>query len=70
MAVNADTEMTAHDYLLAAVRDIDAIFGKGYAAKNPALVGAYMQTAAELAAAAKRHELATSHRYPVKGPGR
>jgi hypothetical protein len=38
--------MTAHDYLLAAVRDIDAILGDGYAAKHPELIGAFMQTAA------------------------
>jgi hypothetical protein len=38
-------QMTAHDYLLGAVRDIDATLGQGVAAKHPELVAAYMQTA-------------------------
>jgi hypothetical protein len=38
--------MTAHDYMLAAVRDIDEIFGKGYAQAHPELVGAFIQTCA------------------------
>jgi hypothetical protein len=38
--------MTAADYLADAVRSIDAEFGAGYAKQNPALVAAYMQTAA------------------------
>lgn len=38
--------MTAHDYMLHAKEDIDKIFGEGFAAKNPSLVAAYMQTAA------------------------
>jgi hypothetical protein len=38
--------MTAHDYMLRARCDIDEIFGPGFARDNPALVGAYMQTAA------------------------
>lgn len=38
--------MTAHDYMNSARYDIDKMFGEGYAAKNPALVAAYMQTAA------------------------
>lgn len=39
--------MTAHDYLRNAIEDIDTTFGeKGYAAKHPELVGAYIQTAA------------------------
>ena len=37
---------TADTYMLAAVRDIDEILGKGYAAKHPELIAAYMQTAA------------------------
>lgn len=38
--------MTAHDYLLAAVHDIDEILGKGYAKAHPELLGAYIQTCA------------------------
>jgi hypothetical protein len=38
--------MTAREYLLHAKRDIDDVFGDGYAEKNPDLVSAYMQTAA------------------------
>jgi len=38
--------MTAHDYMYDARYEIDKMFGEGYAAKNPALVAAYMQTAA------------------------
>jgi hypothetical protein len=38
--------MTAKTYMECAVIDIDRVFGKGYAAKHPELVGAYMQTAA------------------------
>ena len=37
---------TAGDYLEAAVEKIDKKFGKGYAKKNPQLIGAFMQTAA------------------------
>jgi hypothetical protein len=37
--------MTAHDYLQEAVKSIDGEFGEGYARKNPALVGAFMQAA-------------------------
>lgn len=37
--------MTAHDYMLKAVHDIDASFGEGYARKSPQLVAAYMQVA-------------------------
>lgn len=37
---------TAAEYLNAAVRHIDAKFGAGYAERNPALVGAFMQAAA------------------------
>lgn len=38
---------TAHDYMLRAVKDIDAIFGNDYAAKHPDLVGQYIRTAAQ-----------------------
>lgn len=38
--------MTAHDYMNHAQQDIDTIFGVGFAAKNPELIAAYMQTAA------------------------
>lgn len=38
--------MTACDYMIHAVEDIDRIFGEGYAAKNPELVAAYINTAA------------------------
>jgi hypothetical protein len=38
--------MTAAEYFDDAVRSIDAEFGAGYAKQNPALVAAYMQTAA------------------------
>jgi len=38
--------MTAHDYMHAAVRNINEFYGDGYAEKNPVLVGAFMQTAA------------------------
>lgn len=38
--------MTAASYMHEAVRRIDEKFGQGYAAANPALVGAFMQAAA------------------------
>jgi hypothetical protein len=38
--------MTAHDYMRAAKTEIDKVFGDGYATKNPALVGAFIQTCA------------------------
>jgi ribosomal protein S20 len=37
----------AADYMEEAVTKIDELFGKGYAAKNPTLVGAFMRTAAQ-----------------------
>lgn len=37
---------TAAQYLAAAVREIDALLGPGYAAQHPSLIGAFMQTAA------------------------
>jgi hypothetical protein len=36
--------MTAHDYLLHAIADIDKVLGKGYAKDPPELIAAYMQT--------------------------
>jgi hypothetical protein len=38
--------MTAHDYLLKAVDDVEEIYGKGASNKYPNLVAAYIQTAA------------------------
>jgi hypothetical protein len=38
-------EMTAHDYMVDAVRIIDEHFCVGYAAEHPELVGAFMRTA-------------------------
>ncbi len=38
---------TSAEYMDAAVREIDATFGKGYAARNPALVASFMQVAAQ-----------------------
>ena len=38
--------MSAHDYMRAAKTETDKVFGDGYAAKNPALVGAFIQTCA------------------------
>lgn len=37
---------TAAVYLRAAKREIDSVFGEGYATKNPALVAAFIQAAA------------------------
>ena len=37
---------TAQDYMINAVKDIDAYFGKGFAKAHPELIAAYMQTAA------------------------
>jgi hypothetical protein len=39
--------MTAEEYMRKAVTAIDELFGEGYAKKNPQLVGAFMQTAAD-----------------------
>ena len=36
----------ARDYMGNAVRDIDGLFGDGYAEEHPELIGAYMRTAA------------------------
>lgn len=41
----SQAEATAYTYLYAAVEKIDHLLGKGYAAKNPQLVAAFMQTA-------------------------
>lgn len=38
--------MTAHSYMLNARKDIDEMFGDGYAAKHPELMAAYMNAAA------------------------
>ncbi|MCP5173483.1 MAG: hypothetical protein H6996_00075 [Moraxellaceae bacterium] len=38
--------MTAHDYMLEAVRRIDEVFGEGYAKTHPELVGDFMKTSA------------------------
>lgn len=38
--------MTAHDYLLHAVHDIDEMLGAGYARAHPELIAAYMHVAA------------------------
>jgi hypothetical protein len=38
--------MTAHDYLLHAISDIDSALGLGEARKHPELIAAYMQAAA------------------------
>lgn len=38
--------MTAHDYMLKAIHDIDELLGKGYAKQHSELIAAYMQTAA------------------------
>lgn len=39
-------KMTAHDFLLAAVHDVDEIFGLGISREHPELVAAYVQAAA------------------------
>jgi hypothetical protein len=51
--ITADTEtlfrqapMTAHDYMMKAISDIDELLGKGYAKQHAELIAAYMQTAA------------------------
>jgi len=52
--LHEQTSMTAASYLASAKREIDETFGDGYAAKNPALVAAFMQTcAADMGAATK-----------------
>ena len=38
--------MTAHDYMMKAISDIDELLGKGYAKQHSELIAAYMQTAA------------------------
>jgi hypothetical protein len=53
--------MTASDYLAKAKLEIDKAFGEGYAAKNPALVAAFMQTcAADMGAATNAKVLGTA----------
>ncbi|QDH65222.1 hypothetical protein [Pseudomonas azotoformans] len=39
--------MTAGEYLREAIKSIDELLGEGYASKNPALIGAFMATAAQ-----------------------
>lgn len=39
--------MTAHDYLLNAIVDIDRLLGEGYAARHPGLIAAYMRVACD-----------------------
>jgi len=36
--------MTAHEYMRYAIHNIDSLLGKGYAAKHPELIVAFMQT--------------------------
>ena len=38
--------MTAHDYMMHAINDIEELLGDGYAKQHPELIAAYMQTAA------------------------
>jgi hypothetical protein len=38
--------MTAHDYMMKAISDIDELLGKGYAKQHPELIAVHMQTAA------------------------
>jgi len=38
---------TANDYMMAAIRCIDAHFGNGYAQSHPELIAAFMMTAAK-----------------------
>ena len=57
ITANAETlmrqaSMTADEYLREAISRIDARLGEGYAAKNPALIGAFMAAAAQDYAAA------------------
>jgi hypothetical protein len=39
--------MTAHDYMMNAIHDIDELLEKGYARAHPELIAAYMRTAAQ-----------------------
>jgi len=39
--------VTADTYLHKGIESLDKAFGEGYAAKNPALLGAFIQTAAQ-----------------------
>jgi hypothetical protein len=48
--------MTAHEYMSDAVVRIDQLFGAGYAEEHPALVAAFMQTAAHDFDTCMRHE--------------
>lgn len=42
-----DASATAHTYLSSAIRYIDEELGDGYAKKNPALIGQFMQVAGQ-----------------------
>jgi hypothetical protein len=44
--LQAQAAVNTHQYLVAAREGIDDVFGAGFAAKNPSIVGAYMQTCA------------------------
>ena len=43
--IHDSSKLAAGNYLNAAIRDIDAEFGEGYARAHPELVAAFMQTA-------------------------
>lgn len=43
--IHDSSKLAAGNYLSAAIRDIDAEFGEGYARAHPELVAAFMQTA-------------------------
>jgi hypothetical protein len=38
--------MTAHDYMMHGIKDIDELLGEGYAEAHPELLAAYMTTCA------------------------
>jgi hypothetical protein len=42
--ITASAKMTAFDYMVEAMYDIDTLFGEGTAGKHPELVAAYIQT--------------------------
>jgi hypothetical protein len=54
MAITANAEtlmrqasMTATEYMIEAVKEIDNLFGDGFAKKNPRLVGDFMKVASK-----------------------
>lgn len=60
--------MTAAGYLVKAKREIDEAFGDGYAAKNPALVAAFIQTcAADMGAATNAKVLGAALQEIARG---